>query len=940
MPSMIPMATALLVIVLTLAGIWSPSDCRAGSGSGIASYDPELYETGYDVFLMNGNVKDALRLAEAALAQRPNDPVWLKRAAQTGEWSGEAEKAVRHWVYLATVMGDEEAYGHAMKLAEGLGDLGARFLLLRHRVQRNGDTVTMQAFVECAEMVGELDEAIAFLENRGNADEREYVLDWLSRLYESNGRPDKAIAAMLEYGKVRPLPAEALRRLAGLQYGMGDFTGAYHALKGGVGTPAEDDPEFLATLGDICWGMQDMECSVQAAERLVKKGKARAADYRRLVFRLRETSPHDAYLTAREACRHFGAPAFFNEVADSGQRTGNWKELDEFLSEIKPSERIRLAATGNYWLFRSKVYEHLGRAEESLSSYREAMRLEPENGNMTAGYLWLLLDLDRYDEVNEFVAGRRENGNEAAEMGDALGAALVYLGNYGKALTFFRERIKSHANDPLWLSAYAEVLEQNGRTEAAFAERMRALLLLRGKMEVGEASPADLRGERIRLAGLMLQLQKGALLDDLMARILADESDPQSRELVTAWALSTERSDLARWWLLRSYARGVGKPRWAQLGLAMEENDRTGMWELLESKPERLPYRDAVEAAARVGAPALGEELAWHQSTRNPDDHLLYNQLREISSGRSSYAKYGLRLLDRGGIGGIENSLSLSAPANQRFTVFTRLSHTANSTIRSGVLDNIPSGDLSATAGLSARFDRGSAAISAGWRFALEEMITLGATVSYRLSSRLEVGGELRYSSPADESVPLAIGGMKDLGGLLLTDRLTGRDTIQAGYSRSYLRDQSRRLLGVGNTYTLDVTHQLRFSYPDIIARGFTGYFDYERKGEPQGRALSLIPEGAPQDSSFFVPESFFQVGAGAGFGQGQRSGYARSWKPFGNLDVTWRSTSGVGFDMGLGMRGPLFGYDSLIFTLSISRGASDTSELSGVVEMGYCYYF
>jgi tetratricopeptide (TPR) repeat protein len=933
---MIPMAAALLAMVLTLAGICSPSLCRGGSGTGIAAYDSELYEAGYDVFLMNGNVKDALRLAEAALAQRPDDPVWRKRAAQTGEWSGEAAKALMHWQHLATVLGDGEAYGHAMRLAAALGDLGARFLLLRHRVQRNGDAATLKSFVECAEMAGELDEAILFLESRENGEDREYILDRLSRLYESNGRPDKAVAAMQESGKVRPLPAEALLRLAGLRYGMGDLEGAYLSLKGGVGTPAEDDPGFLATLGDICWGMQDTECSLQAAERLVTKGKARVQDYRRLLFRLRETSPQEAYLTAREACRLFGAPAFFSEVADAGQRAGNWKELEGFLSEIKPEERILLAATAGYWLFRSKVYERLGRAEESLSSYREAMRLEPGNGSLTSGYLWLLLDLDRYDEVKEFVAGRRENGDEAAEVEDALGAALVYLGDYGKALTFFRKRIKGHADDPLWLTAYAEVLEQNGRTEAAFAERMRALLLLRGKMAVGGPSQADLR----LLAGLLLQLQKGDLLDARMAPMLADGADPQSRELVTAWALSSERSDLARWWLMRSHARGSRKPRWARLGLAMEENDRSGMRDLLQSKPERLPYRDAVEAAARVGAPALGEELAWQQSERNPDDHLLHSQLREISSGRSSHAKYGLRFLDRGGIGGIENSLSLSAPASHRFTLFSRLSHTVNSTLRSGVLDNIPSADISAMAGLSARFDRGSAAISAGWRTALTEMITLGATLSYRLTSRMEVGGELRFSSPADESVPLAIGGMKDRGGLMLTHRLSGRDTIQAGYARSYLRDQSRRLLGVGNACTLDVTHQLRFGYPDISARGFAGYYDYAAKGEPEGRALSLIPQGAPRDASFFVPESFFQVGAGAGFGQGLRSGYARSWKPFGNLDVTWRSTSGAGFDLGLGMRGPLIGYDSLLFSLSLSRGASDTSELSGVFEMGYCYYF
>jgi hypothetical protein len=372
----------------------------------------------------------------------------------------------------------------------------------------------------------------------------------------------------------------------------------------------------------------------------------------------------------------------------------------------------------------------------------------------------------------------------------------------------------------------------------------------------------------------------------------------------------------------------------------MVENDRTGMLDLLDSTPERLPYRDTVEAAERIGSRALSEELAWHRSLHNSDDPLLHDQVRGIFLDGASQAKYGLRLLDRAGIGGIENSLSLSVPFHRRFALYTRFGHTLNSTLKSGVLENLPSDDISAEAGLKVRFDKGDAGLSAGWRSAVYDFPTFGVRVVRRFTPRLEAEGNLNYSAPAEDSVPLAIGGMKDEAGLRIIHRLTGRDTIQAGYARSWLRDQARRILGSGDTWTLDVAHQFSFGYPDISARAFTGYYDYRRQGVPQGRTLSLIPENAPHDSSFFVPESFFQIGAGAGFGQGHRSGYARSWRPFASLDVTWRTTSGVGFDLGLGTRGPIFGYDSLFFNLTMSSGASATSELSGVFEMGYAYHF
>lgn len=938
-----PASIRFAVISAFLVSIFvflSPAVSTAGQDAGIVPYDTELYETGYRVFLMNGNVVDGLRLAENALRQRPDDTVWRRRAAQCAEWSGAPAVALGHWLHLALTTGDREANDRAMKLAAGLNDLRAGMELLKHRLRKESDIATVRAFVTAAESLGETGEAIAVLETVKGGLHAQYAHETLARLHEAAGAPDRAIRTLQEYGAQHQLSAESLRRLASLQYGRGDLAGAYRTLKGGLNTPAADDPEYLAATADLCWSMQDMECAVTAGRKLAAKGKAREDDYRRRIFVLRESNPGEAFEVALEASGRFGGPAFFNEVADLGERLGNWRGLDRFLTGLRESERLQLEKTGRYWVLRARVCARLGRTDEAVSFYRRALNLEPGDGDLRAGYLWLLMDLDKAGGVREAVGRWPETRDGTPQLADALGAAHVYLGDYGTALVLFRDRYPARKGDPLWLLAYGDVLEQNDRPQEAFQERMRGLRMLRAGTKGLESSSSARERSRADLARFLLQLQKGDGLDALMKNIMRDSADPETRELVAAWALSTERNDFARWWLVRKYAGNSGKPAWVELGLALEENDRDRMAGLLSEKPERLPYRDAVEAAQRTGSHPLSEEMAWQRSLTNPDDHLLYEQVRENGSRHPSFVAYALRLLDRSGIGGLENRFDMSLPLTRRYSLFAGASHTINSSLKNGVLASYPSVDTRVNLGVSALYEKGKGDVTLGWRSALDDVATFSATASYRLCSRLDIEGELGYSVPAEESVPLIIGGVRDLGALRLIFTPTVRDTVQVGFSRVLLRDQSRNLLGSGFTYTLDLSHRLTFSYPDFSVRAFTGYYDYSNERPPRGAILSLIPPDAVGDSSFFVPDSYYQIGLGAEFGQAYREVYSQNWKPFGSTSVFWRTDSEVGFDVGLGTHGPLFGYDSLWFQFAVSQGTASSEELSAIIEMGYKYFF
>ena len=51
----------------------APPAAAPGKAAPLRPYDEELYNLAFEVFLGNSNLKDAYRVAEAAVAQRPGD---------------------------------------------------------------------------------------------------------------------------------------------------------------------------------------------------------------------------------------------------------------------------------------------------------------------------------------------------------------------------------------------------------------------------------------------------------------------------------------------------------------------------------------------------------------------------------------------------------------------------------------------------------------------------------------------------------------------------------------------------------------------------------------------------------------------------------------------------------------------------------------------------
>ncbi|MHB8056762.1 MAG: tetratricopeptide repeat protein [Desulfuromonadaceae bacterium] len=933
----------ITALLLTGYSLTAAFPCRAEELSTLISpkipFEEELYGLSYDVFLANSNPAEAFLVAERAVLSRPRDQQWRRKAAQSGEWSGNSAKALDHWFFLATELHQQNAVDQSFRLARALGD-GSKLKFLLELRGFSGNPELLREYVAVCELSGFPEDAIAVLEKQRGGADRKYVLERLAGLYEAVGRHTDAITALLDKTASYGVSAADLLKAASLAYGSRDVLAAYTILTLGKQQIPSAEKEYWQTFGDLAWALQDIRTAEKAARLLINTGVGRDVDYQRLILLTREKYPGQAYDTAMEAWKRFGTEGYLLAMLELGTAQKRYREL-ALIKEAAQFDALKsIEDSTYYWQLVALVYQGLGDAGASMRSYRKAVEISPYDHLLAGGYIWLLLDLGQRDELKKTLEGFKERLQAAPELYDVYAAAYSYLGEYSKALKYYQARYGKMRNDPSWLAGYADAMEQSGWPEPAFLERLRALHLVRKSLKSAhDVSETERRALLNSYAALAMRVEPGEAVDRQMQAIISSPQDPVSRELVIAWAMSSGRSDLGRMWYWKEFARMARRPLWVELSQAMDENDRPRIMGLLQKELQRLPYRDAVEGASRVGWTPVAETHAFERFQINDRDHLLDQQLRTLYGGRPGGFRYRMSLTDQAGVGFVEQQLAHAFAVTPHYSLRVEVGNTDIRHQKTGILGEYASSAQNAQIGLLMRHERGTAEFKAGVTDALSRYVSSSLQSGWRVDNRFTMDFALLMGAAGTESVYMKIGGLKDEGRISLLGALTPRDMLSLRVSGRYLRDQERRSLGRGAAFESELTHRFLSSWPDTTLRAFGGYHYYERTGVPVGKALLLIP-GSLADPSYYVPESFIQAGIGISVGQDGRTNYTKRWGPFASVDTSRISTSGSGFRYELGLVGPVFGLDKLELSFSQDSGSFGFSSLTTRAELLYRYYF
>jgi polysaccharide biosynthesis protein PelB len=927
-------------------------------GPGIA-FDDKIYTLGYDVFLEAGKLEDAWQVANSAVRQAPDDPAWRERLARVAEWTNRPQVALDNWLKLAQLSDKEEAWQAVLRIAPGLFDDGALIPALRRELaQRPGDLRLIGELVAAYERLGEPLPAIALLERQT----RPELLELLAELAERAGQTETAITAWQRlFTEPRQLTSGRAMRLATLllQQGRGEEGLQWlERASANAELSSEADVEYWRLTGQIAEIQQQDELAIDVFRRLAESTHADVSDYNSLIRLLADSRPLEAAHLATQAWQRFAQSRHLIQALNLYAMRQRWPEMGVLLRPLdaQPSAtRDALAGDPNFLRLLGTWQQNTGQLPAARRSFEAGLRLAPESTDMQQALLWLLIDGNDAAAVRKLLASHEMTWRRNESLHDTLAAAYQALSLPQVALQrYLTPRIAAHRDDFLWLMNYADALDQNQQSDRAWRLR-RQLLSAEWQTARGQDSNREARRRwlteqgleqtrRLARTRLLLTQRPGDIGREALRELLRLDRDARGNysnaaaETAIGWLQDAAEYTAERGFLWHQYARSrsskANRPLWAEITVALAEDDKAATGQLLSEFDERLPRYDRVNAARAVNDLRLAQTAAFEAQSEQTEDDPTHLQLSETLLAFSDSAGLGVAKRELGSIDELLGSASHHLAIAPRLSLDIDAGRIDRQVRDENVIRNVPSETLF-NARLNWQHGESETRFTFGQRESFARYTPLQLEHERRLDNRLSFSFALGSQLPAADTLALRVAGMKERAALSLRYRPTRLDQILLEHWHERYQLQTGGELGSGMHTALTYSHTYRQEARDLAFSAFWSRHQYDRKDDlrhfsrQDASISSLYPPGFTPGNNYFLPENFSFYGLRVASNVRHETAYTRAVRPFGSLAGTWHNDLGAGYDIRLGIAGSVFGADHLAMTLGIAKSGM-RMQLSG----------
>lgn len=961
---------------------------RLVSQQGGMPFNERQYRLGYDAFLANGNVADALKVARLAVAQVPGDLVWRKRLAQVAEWSGEPALALQEWLYLARTTGEELAWQGVLRLAPGLFEYDALLLALEHQLQqRPGDPVLWREYVRLAEELGRPAVALARLRqalSSGKKNEALYLM--AAELAERSGDLSAALAVWQTLRQHHgPRPQWAVRE-ASIHYAQGDAQTAMIVLRQASAEAAKQDVLFWQVYSGLAL-TEGMEAEATLAlQQLRGTGEARAIDLRNLAVLLKSQHPIEAAAVAAEGWQRHGEETDLLMALQLYQQEGEITSLKRLLEAVSASQLQSLQRMPTFLAARAGYYELTQQPRLALQDYELALRIEPGNGPVRLAYLWLLNNQEDVPRLRNWLAQWEAASVDDGRYMQALAAANLLVDRPARALAYYKTTPREQRSY-LWWMGVADALDQSGSPDAAMQARYRAWHSARtGKpvvaIEKGQVLTLQMRFAILRAKPDQVRplLREMLRLDDTRGSAQVEPASVSqlnkvrydaARELALAAWLDRENYSAAQAFLLTRYANWLERPAYAEILAALGQMDGEKLDFLLERGDVRLPVLSKMVAQRELGQRTAAQTDGFDVMQTLSAHDGVQDMTREVllEGAEIAAAEFGR----------FENTLLSSdiRSAGASLNVTPRLKVHAD-----WQAESLRIKDFNAVPELTGRIEQGKLGLVLETGYGYVDADLLGTKAVHDFTGLHLQWRPLRqrngftslyidHNTVSNDSTLLRVAGMQDEIGTRFSWRIDKQTALNLAASQSRYFSQNGSYLGRGTGVDWELAYTARREFPEWNARLYgaakqyqaDGNYDcadasqlvelirndpvrYQLLGQNLTAALKGLPANILCGASMgqvnpvlaYIPASYQLYGVSAGWNESLLNLYSKAWRPLAAISFSHHSVFGTGLGGVAGFAGSVWGGDKLLIYTQALRGADGGQEKRWV--MRYEWYF
>ncbi len=867
----------------------------------------ELLRLLLSTFLGANDLQNAFEVAKKGAEIYSNDPYWWEWYGKLASWLGKTEEAMEANLKLIELRPVREGIVETFKLALSTNRYDFAVNLIRKHPWLIEDLKPEEIYFIFFN-AGRIEEFIKLAEELYRKEKKDEYLYYIALAQVRYGKYKQAREYMEKLEAIRPLKLEEVILYSDIILSERKQKQAYELLKRYFGKIESDKEElyilYLRRLSELAWINQDIETSAKASEMLHKMGKASKDDYIRLyTYYSLKKNYTKAIEYASIGYRKSRNEYLFTLWVEGLSALADWKGIVDAYREY---DREKFLANSYLTAIYTRAVYMLGRRQEARQIILHSLKANPSL-SLLSNAIYIAVGFHDRELIDYLI---RNFSSEERMLPKEF--ALLYMSKQdGYKAKRLLDQIKEKDKEELLLYSYA--LNLMGRTEEA---NMIRYTLVRDVLKDGKVreDPDELRIPLMSGVGIL----PSYYMQDLLAKA-REELRPE------IW-LNIYLSHLFvnNFYEEIEYLKNIKKAKlepWMELNLALRNNDRERINQLLEEMADILPYRDVVESYRRLGQYGKAVEHAQQSLEKNPEDVLVYEQLRQLVDSYVSQIRIGVSQRNVDKTGYLLYNLHLMYALTDKWYILLNREGGFFMYNSNPALANLPSSFVYNSVALRINVNNGYYEIGTVLGKGIKDFAGIEAKASKRLHTVDNITTSVYYNKPANETLIMSLSAVKDGVSINASKSLSPRIGLSSTFEYNRFKSQDMKEIGQGFNLYLETFYKLRVAYPDYTFRFYTAFADYEEKNNKSNRLLRLYSFENPR----VLPADSFTVGIGLRFGLDRKEMLSRSLSPFLDSEVFYNTFNGLGYGLSVGLGGRLIGKDTLFLGVRRSSNYGNT---------------
>ncbi|MCS7262870.1 MAG: tetratricopeptide repeat protein [Aquificaceae bacterium] len=854
----------------------------------------ELLKLFLSTFLGVNDLKNALDVAKRGAQEYPEDPYWWEWYGKISEWLGQREEAMQAKLKLIELWPTPETIAEVYRQALSMQRYDYAVDLLSKYPQLLKEQKVEDLYFVYVN-AGRVEEFVKVVQELYIKEKDPDYLYYLAQADFSYGEKERAESYLKELESLRPLKLHELLLYSDLLFAQRRMEENYHLLRRYLDKVETQREDLLITyyrrLSSISWLMRDLETAAVTAEALDRLGKAGAPEYVRIYFHYSALKDYQkAVRYARKGYEKTGDEYLFTLWVESLSSLRDWVGV---VKAFELYERQKVLSNPYLLFLYSRALYASGRRKEGRELLLQALQGKDAQQALPNSIQIAVSYNDK--ELSDYILRKfaKEEKNLPRDF------AVLYLARQeGQKAKQLMDLVKDKGAEDLLL--YSHVLYVLGKTEEANLVRS-ALARNLSKEAKAPEEPQTLKLLLMSGIGILPAIKLQEALTAGKERLTPEEwlDIYLSYLFVNSFY---ERAEYAK------HIQRLELKPWMELSLALRNNDRDRIAKLLEDMREVLPYRDVVESYSRLGFKREAMRHAQQSLEKNPEDALVYEQLRQLTHEHGNRLQVGLgyRALEKTDY--LSYELSLRQALGERWYLLYSGEGGFLASSRNPAFRNLPSSYHRYSLSLRRLTNWGYYQVGLRVGTGVSDFVGLEAGISRKLFRLDNVSLFTYYNRPAVESLIAQLALLKDGFSLSLFESFTPRIGFTSSLEYSFFKSTHARHVGQGFAGYAELFHRLRYAYPDYTFRVFTSFGFYQEKSPISPELLKLFTFANPR----LLPEDSLTLGLGFNFGLYRKELLSRPLLPFFDSELYYNLRAGFGYGLAGGFTGRVWDRDLL----------------------------